>query len=66
LKNFTSELSLEILASVDFILSKCPNYTVSQVADAMWTRRKKELFRLESIEKAYNHLHKYKIKLLIK
>ncbi|MFB9840850.1 type II toxin-antitoxin system antitoxin DNA ADP-ribosyl glycohydrolase DarG [Mucilaginibacter ginsenosidivorans] len=66
LKNFTSELSLEILASVDFIMSKHPFYTVNQVADAMWTRRKKELFRLESIEKAYNHLQVYKTKLLIK
>lgn len=58
--NFNSELSLEILASVDFILSKHPAYTVQQVADAMWTQRKKELFRLESIQKAYNHLQKYK------
>lgn len=65
LKNFTSELSLEILASVDFILSKHPNYTVNQVADSMWTQRKKELFRIESIEKAYNHLHTYKTALAI-
>lgn len=65
LRNFTSELSLEILASVDFILSQYPKYSVEQVANALWTARKKELFRQESIEKAYNHLHKYKLQMSI-
>jgi len=60
LRNFTSELSLEILASVDFILAKHPEYTVEQVADSLWTQRKKELFRIESIKKSYDHLINYK------
>jgi len=63
LKNFTSELSLEILASVDFILASHPEYTVKQVADSLWTKRKQKLFRIESIEKAYRHLAKYKTSL---
>lgn len=65
LKNFTSELSLEILASVDFILASHPEYTVDQIANALWTKRKKELFRIESIEKAYRHLANYKMSLEI-
>ncbi len=65
LKNFTSELSLEILATVDFILAENPYYTVDEVMDAIagWNIRKKELFRKESVERAYNHLHKYKAQL---
>jgi O-acetyl-ADP-ribose deacetylase (regulator of RNase III) len=65
LKNFTSELSLEILASVDFILCGHPEYSVEQVVDALWTKRKRELFRKESIEKAYCHLTNYKTTLNI-
>lgn len=65
LKNFTSELSLEILASVDFILCSHPNYTVEQVKKSLWTKRKKDMFRPESIEKAYQHLNKYKASLEI-
>jgi O-acetyl-ADP-ribose deacetylase (regulator of RNase III)/uncharacterized protein YwgA len=65
LKNFTSELSLEILASVDLILVSHPEYTIEQVANSLWTKRKKELFRIESIEKAYRHLAKYKTSLEI-
>ena len=44
LKNFTSELSLEILATVDFILSEHPGFSVEEVVDAVgnWNMRKKE------------------------
>ncbi|WP_233268919.1 type II toxin-antitoxin system antitoxin DNA ADP-ribosyl glycohydrolase DarG [Mucilaginibacter lacusdianchii] len=56
LKNFTSELSLEILASVDFVLAEHPDYTVDEVAQAMWTQRKKDLFKKESIARAFEHL----------
>lgn len=65
LKNFTSELSLEILASVDFILASHPEYTVDQVVASLWTKRKQDLFRTESIEKAYRHLINYKTSLNI-
>jgi O-acetyl-ADP-ribose deacetylase (regulator of RNase III)/uncharacterized protein YwgA len=65
LKNFTSELSLEILATVDFILVKNPTYTVDEVLQAIytWSFRKKELFRKESVERAYKHLVKHKTEL---
>ncbi|MBD1394226.1 macro domain-containing protein [Mucilaginibacter sp. ZB1P21] len=65
LKNFTSELSLEILASVDFILSEHPNFTVKEIADALWTDRKRKLFKEESIARAYEHLMNYKTRLAI-
>jgi O-acetyl-ADP-ribose deacetylase (regulator of RNase III)/uncharacterized protein YwgA len=62
LKNFTSELSLEILATVDFIIAEYPQYNIDEVMKAIgsWNNRKKELFRRESVERAYNHLHNYK------
>lgn len=65
LKNFTSELSLEILATVDVILAENPNYHLDEVVKAIngWSIRKKELFRVESIERAYNHLHGYRTQL---
>lgn len=65
LKNFTSELSLEILATVDFIIVEHPQYTIDEVMNAIasWNTRKKELFRRESVERAYNHLHSYRNKL---
>jgi O-acetyl-ADP-ribose deacetylase (regulator of RNase III)/uncharacterized protein YwgA len=65
LKNFTSELSLEILASVDLILVQNPDYSIDQVMNSIagWSNRKKELFKRESVERAYNHLHNYKTQL---
>ena len=65
LKNFTSELSLEILATVDFILCENPAYSVDEVmgAIATWNIRKKELFKKDSVTRAYNHLLNYRTKL---
>ena len=63
LKNFTSELSLEILSTVDFILAANPEYTLDEVSDAIWTNRKKELFKRESVARAYYHMQKYKSQL---
>lgn len=65
LKNFTSELSLEVLSTVDFILSKNPTYNLDEILAAVgnWNNRKKELFRKESVERAYNHLQNYKSQL---
>jgi O-acetyl-ADP-ribose deacetylase (regulator of RNase III) len=62
LKNFTSELSLEILASVDFILLENPEYSVDEVMKtiASWSNRKRELFKRESVERAYLHLQQHK------
>ncbi len=65
LQNFTSELSLEILSTVDLIIAQNPKYTVKEVQNAIWTERKKKLFNEESIERAYNHLMTYKTQLNI-
>lgn len=66
LKNFTSELSLEILATVDYILEKHPHYSLDDVLSAIgeWNMRKKELFKVESIQRAYEHLQNHKQQLL--
>lgn len=65
LKNFTSELSLEILATVDFILCEHPEYSIDEVMDAIatWNIRKRELFKRDSVIRAYNHLLNYRTKL---
>ncbi len=65
IKNFTSELSLEILSTVDYIMVENPGYSIDQVMTAIssWSLRKKELFRKESVERAYNHLLNYKTEL---
>jgi O-acetyl-ADP-ribose deacetylase (regulator of RNase III)/uncharacterized protein YwgA len=60
LRNFTSELSLEILASVAFILAEHPHFTIEEVAANLWTERKRELFKKESIARAFDHLQQYK------
>ncbi len=65
IKNFNSELSLEILATVDFILTAHPDNTLEEVmmAIANWNIRKKALFKKESVERAYHHLCKHKVQL---
>lgn len=62
LAGFTSELSLEILATVDFILAQNPHYTTDQVMEAIsgWNIRKKELFKKEYVEASYAYLNNYK------
>lgn len=62
ISGFSSELSLEILATVDFILATNPNYTIDEVMQGIagWNIRKKELFKKEYVETAYNYLNSYK------
>lgn len=66
LSGFTSELSLEILATVDFILAQNPKYNLDELmlAIAGWNMRKKELFRREYVQSAHDHLKKYSEQLL--
>jgi O-acetyl-ADP-ribose deacetylase (regulator of RNase III) len=61
LAGYTSELSLEILATVDFILAESPKATLEEVMKniASWNLRKKELFKLEYVQAAYDYLKKY-------
>jgi O-acetyl-ADP-ribose deacetylase (regulator of RNase III) len=62
LSGFTSELSLEILSTVDFIISENPDYTFEEVmkAVASWNIRKKELFKKEYVLISYNYLNEHK------
>lgn len=61
LGGYTSELSLEILATVDFILAEHSQYTLEEVMLAIrnWNIRKKELFRPEYVQNAYEYLRTY-------
>jgi len=61
LSGYTSELSLEILATVDFILAQHPKYTLNEVMNAIaeWNIRKKELFKREYVQACYDYLKKY-------
>ena len=58
---FQSELSLEILASVDFILAQHPGYTQKEVLNEIqrWSERKSKLIKEEYIDIAYSHLKSY-------
>ena len=58
---FQSELSLEILASVDFILSKKPDLTQDEVLAEIqtWSKRKSQLIKKEYVDIAYSHLKTY-------
>ncbi len=58
---FQSELSLEVLASVDFILEEHSGYTNEQVYEAIqqWSERKSKMIKKEYVAIAYNHLKKY-------
>lgn len=63
LAGFTSELSLEILATVDYILVEHPKYSLDEVMQAIasWNMRKKELFKREYVATAYDYLHHYRM-----
>lgn len=58
---FQSALSLEVLATVDFVRKKQQNIPIPEVISTIhsWSDRKKELFQDKYILKAYNHLEKY-------
>lgn len=58
LVGFTSELSLEILATVDFILAQHPKYTMDEVMQtiATWNMRKNELLKREHVQTSYDYL----------
>jgi hypothetical protein len=62
LNGFTSELSLEILATTDFILQQSPNSSLDEVLIAIsgWNKRKSELFKKEYVAIAFEHLSNYR------
>ncbi len=61
INGFTSELSLEILATTDYILHQKPGSSLEEVLVAIgqWNRRKSELFKSEYVGIAYKHLNHY-------
>lgn len=67
LSGFTSELSLEILATVDFIISKNPQYSIDDVMESIadWNIRKRELFKRNYVELSYNYLKNYSSELFV-
>lgn len=62
---FQSALSLEVLASVDFLLQQHPNHTVPEVYNAIqqWSERKKHLVSEQQVRVAHQHLQHYRQKL---
>ena len=63
---FQSALSLEILATVDFLLQSNPSATEDEIIIRIkdWSARKKNLFQERYIRIAYNHLGEYQQALL--
>jgi O-acetyl-ADP-ribose deacetylase (regulator of RNase III) len=60
-QGFQSALSLEILATVDFIQKDQPNIELNGIVASIsaWSSRKQHLFRDEYISIAHQHLQKY-------
>ncbi|MVZ63232.1 type II toxin-antitoxin system antitoxin DNA ADP-ribosyl glycohydrolase DarG [Sphingobacterium humi] len=62
ISSFSSELSLEILATVDFILYENPKATINDIMRSIqnWNDRKTQLFKRDIVEKVLNYLNHYK------
>jgi uncharacterized protein YwgA len=58
---FETPFSLELLATVDFILKDNPAYTPENILENIqnWTQRKKELMKLYHIQVAVNRLKEF-------
>lgn len=61
LRGFESDFSIELLASIDYILKDDKSKKVEDVAKelASWNKRKNNLYQAKHVETAYNHLKKY-------
>ena len=62
LDGFQSELSLEVLATVDFILATDPTLVINEVVTAVqgWNDRKNKLITPDYVNIAFNHLEQYR------
>jgi O-acetyl-ADP-ribose deacetylase (regulator of RNase III)/uncharacterized protein YwgA len=62
---FQSALSLEILATVDFVKKEKPEIRFTEIVSTIhnWSTRKKKLFKEKYIQIAVNHLENYSNKL---
>jgi hypothetical protein len=65
LSGFTSELSLEILATVDYVLNEQPGLSLDGVMEniASWNVRKGSLFKREYVKASYDYLKSYQSEL---
>lgn len=59
---FQTPFSLELLATVDWILKENPNLTPDEIYQQIgnWTKRKAELIKPHHVNVAFNHLKAYK------
>lgn len=67
IKGFETPFSLELLATVDWILKEHPNYSAEETYDNIqsWTKRKAQLIDPYHVQIAYQHLDKYKNQLAL-
>jgi len=65
LSGFTSELSLEILATVDYILNENSGLSLAGVMEKIvsWNIRKESLFKPEYVKTSYDYLKSYQSEL---
>jgi O-acetyl-ADP-ribose deacetylase (regulator of RNase III) len=58
LSSYTSELPLEVLSTVDFILLQQPDLSLDALRPEIrkWSKRKAEIFQWEHVAQAYEHL----------
>ena len=65
INGFETPFSLEILASVDYILKDKPTASLEEVITSirLWNNRKGKLFKPQQIKIAYEHLKNYQIRL---
>lgn len=67
IKGFETPFSLELLATVDWILKEHPHYSAEEAYDDIqhWTKRKAQLIDPYHVQIAYQHLDKYKNQLAL-
>ncbi|MEO6286753.1 MAG: macro domain-containing protein [Dyadobacter sp.] len=58
---FSSDLSLEILATTDFIIQNNPEFGIDEIMEKIkaWSKRKSELIKREYVEIALGHLRRH-------
>jgi hypothetical protein len=56
---FESPYGLELLATVDFIISENSNFDTEAIIEKLWSERKKTIFQKRHIEMAIEHLTQY-------
>jgi O-acetyl-ADP-ribose deacetylase (regulator of RNase III) len=60
INGFETPYGLELLATVDFLISKIKAFDREKITQSLWSERKKDLFKAEHIELAIQHLLTYR------